>query len=325
MILLSAISKGWTPRVPKTNTSAEYPGTGVLWEDQYFEVVEAVAAEGERVRYVLMPWRDEHTIRTFESYDAESEARRLADYQLARRQNRASAASRWSGILLGHLPGSVQLRMQNELGVTPSRMTVASCIPPMVLFAVCVMLAVEATIEGGRSPIPFWLTLLCGYMFVESLVRMTVALSSGRGMGSLLGTIAYVVFRRQLPVSERGGNTLFTLPPSEEVAQSDALMMKAPLLTLLSRAEQQRLAERHGFDYRKHAYGLTWTMLVFALLGVITSYGKVAGGSATALLSLVAAIAVAAEQVLRLTQLPRGPAPSVFGALVRPFVRDVLR
>ena len=31
------------------------------------------------------------------------------------------------------------------------------------------------------------------------------------------------------------------------------------------------------------------------------------------------------KQILRLTKLRRGPAPSVFGALVRPFVRDVLR
>jgi hypothetical protein len=326
MILLSAIPKGWTPRVPKTNTSAEYAGTAVLWEDEYFEVVEAVAAEGERVRYVLAPWREEHTIRTFESYDPDSEARRLADYQLVRKQSRASAASRWSGFLLGHLPGPVQLRMQNELGVMPSRMTIASCIPPIALFAVCVMFAVEATITGGRSPIPSWLSLLAGFMFVESLVRMTVALSTSRGIGSVLGTIAYIVFRRELPAPERGSNAMFTLPPSEEVAQNDALMMKAPLLTLLSRAEQERLAERHGFDYRKHAYGLTWTMLVFAILGVVSSYGKVAGdGSITALLSLLIALAVAAEQVFRLMRLPRGPAPSVFGALVRPFVRDVLR
>lgn len=325
LILLSAIPKGWTARVPKTNTSAEYPGTAVLWEDRYFEVVEAAAAEGERVRYVLAPWRDEHTIRTFESYDAESEARRLADHRLAHKQRRASAASRWSGMFLGHLPAAAQVRMQNELGLVPSRITIASCIPPMVLFGIFVMLAVEATLTGGRSPIPSWLVLLGGFMFVESLIRMTVALSGSRGIGSVIGTIGYLLFRHELPAPNRGTNTSFTLPAPDDVLRSDALMMKAPFLTLLSRAEQERLAERHGFDYRKHAYGLTWTMLVFALLGIVSSYGKVAGGgSLSALLSLLVALAVAAEQILRLVQLPRGPAPSLFAVVVRPFVRDVL-
>ncbi|HEY0159859.1 MAG TPA: hypothetical protein VGF28_21415 [Thermoanaerobaculia bacterium] len=324
LILLSAIPKGWTPRVPKTNTSAEYPGTAVLWLDQYFEVVEAAAGEGERVRYVLAPWREEHTIRTFESYDAESEARRLADHQLAHKQRRASAASAWSGMFLGHLPSAAQVRMQNELGLVPSRITIASCIPPMVLFGIFVMLEVEATLTGGRSPIPSWLFLLGGFMFVESLIRMTVALSSSRGIGSVIGTIGYFLFRRELPAPGRGTNASFTLPPPDDVVRSDALMMKAPFLTLLSRAEQERLAERHGFDYRKHAYGLTWTMLVFGVLGIVSSYGKAAGGSLTALLSLLVALAVAAEQILRLVQLPRGPAPSLFAVVVRPFVRDVL-
>ena len=34
VILQSAIAKGWTPRVPKTLTNAEHPGTAVLWDEQ---------------------------------------------------------------------------------------------------------------------------------------------------------------------------------------------------------------------------------------------------------------------------------------------------
>jgi hypothetical protein len=208
-ILLSAIPKGWTPRKPKTNTTAEYPGTTVLWDEQYFEVIEATAMEGGPVRYVLAPWREEHTIRTFESYDPESEARRRADFDLAKKQRRASTVSSFSGILLGHLPGAVQSRMENELGIVPSRITIASCIPPMILFGVCASVTVDATIKGTRSPIPGWMLAVTAYMMFESLLRLTVALSSGRGMGSLVGTLAYVVFARGgqaiLPVRKRDG------------------------------------------------------------------------------------------------------------------------
>ena len=55
VILQSAISKGWTPRTPKTLTHAEFPGTAVLWEEQYFEVIEA---DGARRRAACVTcWR----------------------------------------------------------------------------------------------------------------------------------------------------------------------------------------------------------------------------------------------------------------------------
>jgi hypothetical protein len=40
---------------------------------------------------------------------------------------------------------------------------------------------------------------------------------------------------------------------------------------------------------------------------------------------MLVAAAVAAEQALRLTKLRRQPAGSIFGAIVRPFARDLLR
>ena len=50
----------------KTLTSAEFPGTAVLWEERYFEVVEARAGEGG-VGYVLEPWQEMHVMRTIEA------------------------------------------------------------------------------------------------------------------------------------------------------------------------------------------------------------------------------------------------------------------
>ena len=84
VILHSRISKGWTPRTPKTPTHAEFPGSAVLWDDEYFEVVAAELLPAGGVRYVLEPWRDNHTIRSFEHYSEESEARLQKDYATAR-------------------------------------------------------------------------------------------------------------------------------------------------------------------------------------------------------------------------------------------------
>ncbi|MFP5247306.1 MAG: hypothetical protein ACLGH0_11485 [Thermoanaerobaculia bacterium] len=332
-ILLSAISKGWTPRTPKSGTHAEFPGTTVLWDDQYFEVIEAAPMPRDAVRYVLAPWREEHTIRTFERYDGESEAQRRADYERAQRQRKVSILSRLSGIALGHLPEPVQIHLQNELGVVPTRMTLLSCIPALVLAGVCFWLKADAMLKETASPIPTWLWILVVLLLLETIVRFIVAMSHARGIGSTIGTMAYLVYwglhpnRARLvpPFGGRGYSTTFMIPPPDDVALRDALTTKAPLLTLLTPAEQHKLAARYGFDYRKHAYPLAFAILVVAVMGAVSSYVKVKNGAGLSpLLSMFAAAAVALEQLIRLYGFQRGPAGSIFAPLVRPFVKDLL-
>lgn len=334
VILLSAISKGWTARVPKTLTTAEHPGTTVLWEDHYFEVLEAAVQPSGGVRYVLVPWREEHTIRTFESYDAESEQRRIDDYERARRQRTASLASRFSGVLLGHLPQPVQVHLQNELGVVPSRMTLLSCVPPLVLFGIAIYAYADSRLKQTLSPVPFWAWPFLFFFVFESAIRFTVVMTQGRGMGSLLGTLGYIIYysaspnraRLVSPFAAKGESSSFTLPPPEDVALRDSLQLRGALLSLLPADEQRRLAARYGWNYREHAFGIAWILLVFSTIGAVSSYLSVKnGGGCSAFASLLTAAVIAIEQIARLVALQRGPTGSLFGFVARPFVRDLLR
>lgn len=334
IILQSRISKGWTPRTAKTLTHSEHPGTTVLWDDEYFEVVSAELIASGGVRYVLEKWRDEHVIRTFERYDDASEARLAADFARAQRQRRHGVLTRIAGVILGHCPSSVQNQLGNELGVSPARMTMISCIPAVVLLGVCAYLTSDAMLKQTLSPIPLWLWLLAGFLMLESAVRFFVTMSQNRGMGSLFGTIGYAIFyalagsrRRNLPkpFEERGDGVASIAVPPDDVALRDTLMMRGPMLTLLPAGEQVRLARIVGFNYREHAYGPTFMILVLSVVGVLTSYHHMQQGRASAVLSLLAAAALAIEQIVRLIALQRGPAGSVLGFLVRPFVRDLLR
>src|SRR5687768_13369970 len=155
IILQSAISKGWVARKPK-GIHAEYPGTAVLWDGEYFEVISAERASETAVRYVLEPWRDDHVIRDFQHYDEATEARRVADYRAAESQRKKSVLSRLAGVVLGHVPAHVQDHLQNEFGVTPSRMTMLSCIPSVLLLGLCVWFGSGAVMSGEGSPIPWW-------------------------------------------------------------------------------------------------------------------------------------------------------------------------
>ena len=322
VILQSAIPKGWTPRTPKSLTHAEFPGTAVMWEEQYFEVIEATALQSGGVRYVLAEWSESHTIRTFEHYDAESEALRIADHERARRQRRTSIFSRLSGMFLGHLPAPMQMHLENELGVRASRMTLLSCILPLILLGICVMAYADARVRQVASPVPGVVWPIVFFLMFESGIRFYVAMSQGRPMGSVLGTIAYAIYRRlsskrnQLPplFGTRGDSVAFTAPP-EDVALRGSFEVKEPLLTLLSPAEQNKLTERFGYDYRRSAYGTAWVILICAAIGAVTSKSP---------LAMIVAAGVVIEQVLRLLAFKRGPKGSVFGVVVRPFVRNLL-
>lgn len=320
--------------MPRTLTSAEFPGTTVVWGEEHFEVIAAEGMPNGGVRYVLAPWRDEHTIRTIVRYDDESEARLAVDHERARRQRRFSVLTRVTGIFLGQLPAPVQNRLGDELGVSPMRLTIASCIPPVVLLGVCAYFASGAMIDRKVSPVPIWLWLVACFLTCESGTRFFVAMSQNRAMGSLFGTIGYAIFRvlagsrgRDLPkpFEEPGNGVFFMIPPTDDVALRDSITLRAPMLTLLSAGEQGRVARKYGFNYRQHAFGLTWTILALALLGVATSCAKVQHGRGTALISLLVAGTLAVEQIYRLVSLQRRPTGSVLGFLVRPFVRDLLR
>src|SRR5437773_2473152 len=129
-IVVCRRSKGWTPRVPKSLTRAEYPGTAVMWEEHYFEVV-TVEDSDEGVRYVLEPWRDNHVMRTFERYDDTTEALREAAHRAAVARDKGRRVANFGGIFIGHLPAVVQEKLGSELGILPTKLTAFSLILPL--------------------------------------------------------------------------------------------------------------------------------------------------------------------------------------------------
>jgi len=330
IILFSRISKGWHPRVPRTNTRAEHPGTAVMWEEQYFEVLNADVMPGGGIRYVLAAWQDEHTFRVVETYDAETEALRIADYHTARRQRRFSKTAQLLGVIFGHLPAPIQNRIANEYGVTAHRMTLISIIPSMVLLGICVWYYADARLKQTASIIPEWLWALALLMLVDSAARFLVVMLQSRPQGSLPGTVLYFALwkiapkRFPSPVEERGRG-VFMLTPEEDIALRDKMHMRGPLLSLLTPAEQRSIAERFDYQYKQHAFAPAIIILIGAGVGAISSYVKVAdSGGFSALVSLVVAGGLTIEQIVRLFALQRGPAGSVLAPLVRPFVRDYL-
>ena len=321
MILHSRLPKGWTPRTPKTMTSAEFPGTAVLWDDQYYEVISADALPAGGVRYVLDKWRDEHAIRDFDAYSEESEAHLLADHETATRQRRHSFLARCSAMILGHLPGHVQERIANELGLFPARMTLISLIPSILLMGTCVWLYVDSRLKLTPSPVPVWLWMFAVFMLVDSATRFLIAMSQNRPAGSLPGILGYALYA--LATGKRKAPPKLAPPPvPEEIAQMDSVEWRTWMFTLLPTNEQVALAQRYDYNYRKESYAVAAGILAVGIVGVLSSLPKI--NTAPGLLSLAVATLITIEQILRLRAFKQGPSGSIFAILVRPFVKDLL-
>lgn len=333
-ILWSRFPKlNWVPRVPKTLTHSEHPGTAVLWDEQFFEVIYTQQLPNGAVEYTLEAWRDAHMIRVSDRYDAEGEQRRVASHRAELGRAKKRRFTLLFGMIAGHLPTGVQEQLGSELGVTPSRLTLMSLIPGYLAFAICLFIAADAKMKQVSLPIPLVVMLLVALAFLDAGVRMFVALSQSRPMGSPFGFVGYAIYyyvfardRSKLlaPLDDGKGHRLFTLPPPDDVALRDDIQTLGPFLALLSPAEQKKM-EPLGYDHREHAYGLAWIILAGCVMGVIASIVELRGdGGISALISMLAAAALAVEQIVRLRAFPRGPAGSVLGFAARPFVRKLL-
>ena len=324
VVLLSRIAKTWTPRAPKTLTSAEFPGTAILWEERYFEVISADALPQGGVRYVLEPWREMHAMRTIDHYDDAHEAARVAEYrtQLARETKRKSANV--LAVLAGHLPAGVQEELGREFGIVATRLTIISVVGVYVAIIALVMWIVGGITAHTPRPLPAY--IVTGYLFIETSLRFGIAWFTGRPAGSAIGVIGYLLYyytvadrsRATSPYAREKGTIVTISETPAERAVTDALLMREALVTLLSPADQARVAARFGYDYRHQSSLIATLILFFAAIGVATSLHR------GAVISLIAASIIAAEQLYRLAILRRRPAGSILGIAARPFVRKLL-
>ena len=319
--LLSRLPKGWTARVEKTYTSAEFPGTAVQWEDKYFEVVIAEALPQGGVRYVLEPWRDQNAMRYVDRYDAETEAARIEENRKSLRREKARISANLLGMLTGHLPAIVQNELGREIGILPARLTLASILGTLFVIGLLVLYCVKQIMN--HEPLPLVAAVPAGYLGIENTFRFLISWTQSRPIGSTVGFIAYGLFhavtrRGPSPFAEEKGWKVKIAESTPEVAERDAYRVRAAFVTLLPPSDQARIAERFGYDYRQNSMRVAIFILVFALIGIYSSF------RGAKWIGLMIAALIVVEQIFRLIALRRGPAGSVFGFVVRPFMRKLL-
>lgn len=307
-----------------------HPGTAIRWEDDLWEVVAAGASPAEGAWYDLAPWDEQHAIRLLLPYDETSEAERAAD---TRDVGRRRAAGRFTLLLApvaGFLPGRVQERLGVELGIHATTLTLASILVPLAVgtYALLMTLAAGfgAGVRLGGPPIEPFFPLL-SYLLPESLLRLGIALSQDRPIGSLLGIPLYLLARFTGLVGPPTGGPK-PGEPDEGRRLDDRYLMIEPLLALLPAPDQVRLRDRRGFAPLTWGKRTAWLLLVYPGMTAPAQMANLVtrGGGFFAVVLLLGTLLLALEQLWRLQTLSRGePAPSLLGHAVRPFATPLLR
>jgi len=315
IILSSRLSKGWTAG------NGRIPGTAVLWEERYFEVIAVDDLKQGGFRYVLAPWPEQHAMRLTDRYDAQSEAARIEDHRKSLQRDAARKSANLLGVFTGNLPAVVQEHLARELGILAPRLTFVSILGTYIVVAAIVLVSVTALMNFKGLSAP--LIAVAIYFTIENSIRFLIYWTQARPIGSSIGFIAYALFHfitgwGPSPFAEEKGQSVRISAAPDDVARADAFKLREAFVTLLTPAEQSRVAERFNYDYRRESTLVAVAILLIAAVGIVSSYVR---GTAIAL--IVAAV-LAAEQIIRLAALRRGPAASVLRFLVRPLVRKLL-
>jgi hypothetical protein len=321
--------KGWAPRRPAGPGLALHPGTAIQWEDGIWEVLSAEETGGA-VRYELAPWDDRHAIRLLLPYDEASEAGRAAGARDVGRRRAAGGAALLLAPLVGLLPGRVQEKLELELGVRATTLTLASLLAPTAAGTYAMLVTAASGFGAGLQlggPAAGPLLPLVGFLLPESLLRFVVVFAQDRPIGSVLGLPLYLLARATglvgpAPAPPGPGPT-----PAARVP-GDRYLLIEPLLSFLPVADQQHLRERFGFSPVTWGKRTAWFLLFYPGLTAPAHAARLLalGGGLRSFLLLAFALALGVEQVVRLRKLARGePAPSLLGRLVAPFAAPLLR
>ncbi len=328
IFLSSRMPKEWQGRAVRAASDIPHPGTAVLWDDVFYEVLEITELPTGGVQYELAPFPDDLLMRGSVAYDEASEVARAAVVRDVKRWERSRKIVNMLAPITGHAPAAVQEWMHQEIGTPLTALTIVSAIPPIVFAAVCLRWMLNERMDGAALPIPKILLLFALYLGIESAFRFYSAANSGRPVGSVPGlvvyAIAYALFLRHtaLPSAfklERGYASVSRTAPPDDVALHDALIIREPFLTLLALRDQQKLAERFGFSPARYGRKTAAVILIVSTIGLLTSLaGLRQGHGLSSLLSLFLSGWLAVEQVVRWPALASTGAASILRFVVRP-------
>lgn len=187
---------GWNTRT-SSPLGTTFPGTAIRFEDRYYEVL-LVQSDGPSFRYYLNPWEEKFPIRLQFAYTPQQCLRELKARERKKKWERWRAFALVLSPLTGLLPAREQTLIQNEMGISATRMTSLSALLTLIPGGASIILLFVSVIAGGlgEEGVRFQFFYVIGsYLFLESLLRIYSAFKLEEPMGSVFIAIPVSIFR----------------------------------------------------------------------------------------------------------------------------------
>jgi len=178
--------EGWVPHPPGDLARAEHPGSAIKYRDQVYELmrVEETVEGGYAFRYGLRPWDPQYAIRHLVNYTLKTQMDAAAAHQDMTRAQRLRYLILWLFPIAGFAPDPLQREWEKKTGLSLAWVSVGSA-----LFGMALAFALRSACDDARfAAVVFYLAL-------ESFVRILWSIFSRQPHGSLLLTLAYLLWQ----------------------------------------------------------------------------------------------------------------------------------
>jgi len=181
--------RNWRARIAGDQIRATHPGTALLFQDRYYEVVRSEPGENGLFHYYLAPWQDDLVIRQAAELSPTTSEQAALDHQTKRLRRKQSFLLLIATPFLGLLPRRDQLFLEKEHGTDALLSTAVSAVLiglPASALTILGMVASFGASFGAPFEFDFQRFLWPAMYFVgESMFRLWGALSASEPIGSV--------------------------------------------------------------------------------------------------------------------------------------------
>ena len=183
------VERTWRARIEGDQIRATHHGTGLLFQDRYYEVVTTEIGEDGLIHYCLAPWPEDAIIRQAAELSPATSKQAAHEHQLERKRDRVGSLLLFATPFLGLLPRRDQLSLEREYGTDSLLATSISAALIGLPAAVMTVFGIAASfgagfgastsLEAQRYLAPAL------YFFAESMLRLWSSFGAGEPAGSL--------------------------------------------------------------------------------------------------------------------------------------------
>ncbi|MEJ5166122.1 MAG: hypothetical protein WHV67_03740, partial [Thermoanaerobaculia bacterium] len=189
VIILPFENPSFNPRKKGDQIHPDHPGTAIKIGEEIFEIKQYFIKNGKH-HYILEPWDERFVIRTIIEWNSKEEKKFLEECLKEKRKEKIYIISFPFQVFMGFLPESYQNKLEEKIGLNPSKATFWSSLFEFVFSLSVIVLNMIGSYAGLYGTnikfFPKWLVVLCFFTILDGLARLVYNIATSEPLGSAL-------------------------------------------------------------------------------------------------------------------------------------------